>query len=74
MAARLEKVMFEGNYDSFPRVEIQQLLTNHGILDAIKVRSNEYADRARKNLDVLGDSEYRSCLEDVLDFVTHRNS
>lgn len=70
---RLEKVMLDGDYSHLTRETIKKKLDSYGILDEIKSRSHEFAGRARKSLDVLPQSEYRSCLEDTLDFVTTRN-
>ena len=70
---QLESVMLNGTYADLTREQIRAKLDTHGILDEIKSRANEFIDRARKSLDVLPHSEYRSCLEDTLDFVTSRN-
>ena len=70
---QLESVMLNGTYADLTREQIRAKLDTHGILDEIKSRANEFIDRARKSLDVLPQSEYRSCLEDTLDFVTSRN-
>ncbi len=72
--SKLEKVMFDGEYSAVSRAELRFMLVEHGILLTIKERADIYADRARKSLDVLRESEYRSCLEDVLNFVTERNN
>ncbi len=69
-----EKIMFDGAYDLMPRGEIVAMLEEEGVVDAIRDRAREYAERARKSLDVLSISGYRSCLEDVLGFITDRNS
>lgn len=74
LAPKLEKIMFDGEYDAISREELKKQLVERGILDEIKVRASEHAAAARKSLDVLPESRYRSCLEDVLSFVTERNS
>ncbi|MFZ1699629.1 MAG: polyprenyl synthetase family protein [Pyrinomonadaceae bacterium] len=71
---RLEKVMFDGRYEAISREEIKSELVENGIIADIRARASEHAASARKNLDVLADSEYRTCLEDVLAFVTERKS
>jgi octaprenyl-diphosphate synthase len=68
-----EQIMRQGSYEAGARAEIQKKLVAHGILDEIKERSKAYIIRARKSLDVLPDSEYRSCLTETLDFVADRN-
>jgi len=70
--AKFEKVMFDGHYDSFSRAELREMLDFHAILDQIRTQARDFAGNAKKNLDVLDDSEYRSCLEDVLTFVIER--
>ncbi len=69
----LETVMLEGVYAGLTREQLREKLDFHGILDEIKSRSQDFVGRARKSLDVLPQSEYRSCLEDTLDFVMTRN-
>jgi octaprenyl-diphosphate synthase len=71
---KLEKVMFDGEYEVILRDELKELLLSHGILDKIRARADEHAHRARKSLDVLPESEYRCCLEAVLTFVIERNT
>ncbi len=71
---RLEKVMLDGSYADLTREELKERLDANGTLDEIKLVAESYVDRARKSLDVLPESEYRSCLEDTLDFVTKRNN
>ncbi len=71
--SKLEKIMFDGEYNAISREEIKSLLIEHGVLEKIKNRADDYADRARKSLEIFGKSEYRSSLEDVLAFVTDRN-
>lgn len=70
---KLEKIMFDGEYNSLTRDELKDMLNEKGILAEIKQRADHHTDRARKSLDVLSNSEYRSCLEEVLTFVIERN-
>jgi octaprenyl-diphosphate synthase len=69
----LQKIMLEGRYGAVSRAALQEMLDDHGILEDIRSRTNHYVEAARKSLDVLPGSEYRSCLDDVLSFVTERN-
>jgi len=69
---QLEQVMLDGSYGELSRGEIQQKLRSYGILETVRARADEVATSARKNLDVLSQSVYRSCLEDVLAFVIER--
>ncbi|MFM9904248.1 MAG: polyprenyl synthetase family protein [Pyrinomonadaceae bacterium] len=70
---RLEKIMLDGVYHDLTREEIKERLDHHAVLPEIKGLAECHIDRARKSLEVLPESEYRSCLEDTLDFVTKRN-
>ena len=69
----LERVMVDGAYRVITRETIKQKLVDLGILSEIRSRSNGHIETARKNLDVLPSSEYRSCLTDTLAFVANRN-
>lgn len=74
LQARIQKIMFDGEYTALTRDELRQNLIDHGIINRIKYRADEFATRARKSLDVLPESEYRSCLDSVLSFVVERNA
>jgi octaprenyl-diphosphate synthase len=69
----IEKVMLSGTYDAIRRDELYSKLTAHGIIDSLRERINEHSTLAIKSLDVLPESEYRSCLEAVLNYITERN-
>jgi len=70
--SKLEKVMFDGDYSGFPREEIKIMLNESHILTDIRRSAEDYAEMARKSLEVLAETEYRSTLENVLTFVTDR--
>ena len=74
LKTRLESVMLDGAYVDLTRAQLREKLDYYGILGEIKTRAHDHIGRARKSLDVLHESEYRSCLEDTLDFVTTRNN
>jgi geranylgeranyl pyrophosphate synthase len=74
LKSKLEKVMFDGEYSAISREELRLILDKHRIIERIKERADDHSDRARKSLDVLSKSEYRSCLEDVLSFVAERKN
>ena len=71
--AELEKVMLDGDYRRSSREKLTKTLNSHGILDDAKQYARAYAAQARKSIDVLPQSEYRSCLMDILSFVIERN-
>ena len=74
MKAVFEKIMFDGDYSSFPRESIMDRLRNDGIIDAITDEANNFARLARKSLDVLPETEYRSALEEIPEFVIQRKA
>ena len=67
-----EKIMLDGDYRSFSRERLKQKLVSHGVLERIRASAETFADRARKSIDVLPETEYRSCLEEILTFVIER--
>ena len=74
MKAVFEKIMFDGDYSSFPRETIMDRLRSDGIIDSITEEANNFARLARKSLDVLPETEYRSALEEIPEFVIQRKA
>lgn len=74
MRSVFEKIMFDGTYESYPRERLMDRLKNDGILSDITNEAASFAGRARKSLDVLAETEYRSALEEIPDFVIERNT
>ena len=72
MKPRFERIMLDGNYDSFGRESIIERLHSSGIVADMKLEAETFLGRARKSLDVLPQTEYRSALEAILDFVIER--
>jgi octaprenyl-diphosphate synthase len=73
LADDLRKVMLDGNYDRYSRQDLIGHLEHAGAIDAARRRAYEFADAARKNLDVLPETEYRGALGDLPAFVIERN-
>lgn len=69
----IEKVVLTGSYDAITRGEIHAKIAHHGIIDRLRDRIHEHSRAAIKSLDVLPESEYRSTLEAVLNYVAGRN-
>ncbi|MFL6466865.1 MAG: polyprenyl synthetase family protein [Pyrinomonadaceae bacterium] len=69
----LENVMDEGVYQNGSREEIGGMLKRYSILDSTKKVAMEFGEQARKYLEVLPESEYRSALEAIPDFVVQRS-
>ena len=74
LKAKLQAVISGASYEAFSREELVDLLHENDVFANIKQRANEHVALARKSLAVLPDSEYRSCLDDVLTFVKSRRS
>lgn len=72
--AELERVMYDGFYDEASRSSISEKLKEHGTLDAIREIAFSFAAAARKNLEILPESEYRSALDEIPNFVIDRNN
>ena len=71
--AVFEQVMLDGEYTTFSQNDLKEKLASHGIVEDVRSRAKMFADRARKSIDVLPETEYRSCLEEILTFVIDRN-
>ena len=72
--AELEKVMYDGVYDEASRRSISEKLRVQGTLEAIREIAFSYAAAARKNLEILPESEYRFALDEIPNFVIDRNN
>lgn len=72
--ALLEQVMLTGTYKELTREDLRRKLDAYGIVDEVRSRANEFGVSAKKSLEVLPQSVYRSCLEDVLAFVIQRRT
>ena len=69
----LEKVMDTGMYPDETRLNIHRRLVDLGILEDTKLVALNYAETARKSLDVFPETEYRSALDAIPNFVVQRN-
>ncbi len=74
MREELEKVMYDGYYDDVSRASISAKLREYGILDTIRETALSFAAAARKNLEILPETEYRSALDEIPNFVIDRNN
>jgi octaprenyl-diphosphate synthase len=69
---KLEQIMLDGDYSSYSRLALMDVLETTGVLTAVRTRTEEYAEAARKSLDVLAKTEYCSALELLPRFVIDR--
>lgn len=72
--AILEQIIFDGKYSNDSRTELTEKLREHQILETVRARAIQFAQAARKNLEVLAKTEYRFALEDIPKFVIDRSS
>ncbi len=69
----LEEIMNDGEYKNGTREEIARRLRTNSILKETRAVAREFGDRARKSLEVLPETRYRSALEAIPDFVIRRS-
>ena len=69
----LETVMATGSYPDDTRSDINRRLVDQDILKGTGRVALAYAERARKSLDVFPETEYRSALDAIPNFVVQRN-
>jgi octaprenyl-diphosphate synthase len=74
MRAVFEQIIADGDYSSYPRARIIERLNNDGIIESITREAVGYATRAKKSLEVLPETAYRSALEEISNFVIQRNA
>jgi octaprenyl-diphosphate synthase len=69
----IEDVMYEGSYSNGMQAELLRLLNKHSALTETKAVARKFSERARKSLEVLPQTRYRSALEAIPDFVIQRS-
>lgn len=72
--ALLEQIIFDGEYLGDSKTELTEKLHEHQIMETVRARAIQFAQAARKNLEVLAKTEYRFALEDIPKFVIDRSS
>jgi octaprenyl-diphosphate synthase len=70
----LEGVMFDGNYGRVSRHSLLSKLEDNKMLEITRLRAYSYAMKARKNLEILPETEYRKRLEEIPSYMIERNS
>ncbi len=68
----IEKVMREQAFNGVTHEQILGILGRYGSIDAAMAQANEYAERARRQLDVFEDSPIKRALLGLPDFVVER--
>ncbi|MCC7308249.1 MAG: polyprenyl synthetase family protein [Acidobacteria bacterium] len=70
----LSSIIADGSYQNGARSEVMRRLQENGILEEIRSVAMHYADAARKNLEVLPQTEYSLALEEIPNLVIDRSS
>lgn len=73
VSKELEQIMHDGDYANVSREILLEKLETAGTIAETRRRAYSYADKARKNLDVLAKTEYRLALEDIPGYMIERN-
>ncbi|MGB7070334.1 MAG: polyprenyl synthetase family protein [Pyrinomonadaceae bacterium] len=68
----LEQVVRDRHYNGVSRHSVVERANKHGIVEMVRELAFDYAERARKNLDVLPETEYRLALEAIPRYVVDR--
>jgi octaprenyl-diphosphate synthase len=69
----LEKIMHDGNYEKITREILLDKLESYNLLEETREKAYSYARLARKNLELLPKTEYRSALEEIPGYMIERN-
>jgi octaprenyl-diphosphate synthase len=69
----LEKIMHDGDYSNVSREVLLEKLETAQTIEETRRRAYSYAEKARKNLDVLAKTEYCLALEDIPAYMIERN-
>ena len=72
-AARIRKVLKNGNDKTKVKDVMQFVHDNNGIDYALKV-AKKYSDQAKNSLNLFPDSEVKSSMHELVDFVTQRKN
>ncbi|HEX6127127.1 MAG TPA: polyprenyl synthetase family protein [Pyrinomonadaceae bacterium] len=70
----LEQVMYDGAYDEVTRDSVFEKLMKYGVLEEVRRTARSFAEAARKNLEILPQTEYRFALDAIPNFVIDRNN
>lgn len=71
-AAKVSRVLEEGDFHSVQFSEILELIERYGALRAARDKAHQFADRARSCLDGFPDSQYKDALRSLPEFILER--
>ncbi len=69
----IERIMQDGNYSNISREILLERLEIAETIEETRRRAYNYAEKARKNLEILAKTEYRVGLEDIPGYMIERN-
>lgn len=69
---KLDQIMRDGDYLAISREEILNLLKSNGTLEETRSSAYDFAEKARKNLEVLAETSYRVALEEIPGYMIER--
>jgi len=69
----LEKIMHDGNYERISREVLLEKLESFNLLEEAREKAFSFARLARKNLELLRKTEYRSALEEIPGYMIERS-
>ncbi|HLA94242.1 MAG TPA: polyprenyl synthetase family protein [Pyrinomonadaceae bacterium] len=70
----LETIMLDGEYSDETRNRLMERMRSHDTLSQVREIANSYAETARKNLEILPQTEYCEALDAIPNFVIDRNN
>lgn len=69
----LERIMQEGSYEKITREMLLEKLESFNLLEETREKAYSFARLARKNLELLPKTEYRSALEEIPSYMIERS-
>ncbi|HEX8249231.1 MAG TPA: polyprenyl synthetase family protein [Pyrinomonadaceae bacterium] len=72
LKADLERIMHAGSYENDARENLLEAMERHQTLAETRERAYTYAEKAKKNLEILPVSRYRSALDEIPSYMIER--
>lgn len=73
-AAKIERVLKEGEFHSVQFSEIMELVEKYGTLRAAQAKAQYFAETAKNSIEGFPDSPYKDALRSLADFILERES
>jgi octaprenyl-diphosphate synthase len=73
-AQKVSRVLQDESYDSVPFAEIMELIERYGTLQAARAKARQFAESAKRCLDIFPDSQYKDALRSLAEFIVERES